>query len=133
MKVARDGAFDAETGAAEIEPVTEVARGVVFAIGSRADRAAAKVRGERTFLVFAIHGAVELHVGANRESRTAVGSGNGRPVVAEREFRRLGSGNFLRFGRRDFRLAYLAGERLELRLLRFEQLGLRVEQRALFG
>ena len=45
VEVARDGAFDAETRAPEIEAIAEVARGAVFAVGYSAHRAAAKVRG----------------------------------------------------------------------------------------
>jgi hypothetical protein len=64
---ARDGALETEPRAPEIETITEVACRVVFAIGCSADRPATIVRGERTLLVLAIHCAIELHVGANRE------------------------------------------------------------------
>ena len=130
VEIARDGAFDAEARAAEIEAVTEIARGVVFAI--RQSRPPSRGGSPWRADLPCLRRTSRRRAARWREPRIeerAVGSRDGRPVVAEREFRRLGSGDFLRFAAATFDWPSWRGERLELRLLRFEQFGLRIELR----
>ena len=83
VEIARDGAFDAEARAAEIEASLKSRAALFSRLAQCAHRAAAEIGGQRAFGASPYIAPSSCTLARKRDRRAAVGGGDGRAVVGE--------------------------------------------------